>query len=242
MQNRWKVPEKFPVLNHGQLHVWRGIYNEADQHTGSSLSLDEQARSQRFHFDHDRGMFLYSHSLLRRLLAGYLDREPREVAYGYTKFGKPYLDQSVGKEKIEFNLSHSGDMVLIGITKDIQIGVDVEEIKPIPDLNQIAARYFSESEYSDLVTLSDSARIPAFYRCWTRKEALIKAIGEGLSMPLDSFRVSLLPGDPARVITSADPRFWMLADIDTTEGYAAATAAPVRSLKISHFSADRLKF
>ena len=238
MQNRWKIPEKFPVLNHGQLHVWRGIYNEADQHTGSSLSLDEQARSQRFHFDHDRGMFLYSHSLLRRLLAGYLDREPREVVYGYTKFGKPYLDQSVGKEKIEFNLSHSGDMVLIGITKDIPIGVDVEEITPIPDLNQIAARYFSESEHSDLVTLSDSARIPAFYRCWTRKESLIKAIGEGLSMPLDSFRVSLLPDEPARLFESLDRRKWTLLDLNPTKGYTAAAAVPIPILQAVQFSAD----
>ena len=238
MKIHWHVPGKFPNLDHGQLHVWRGIYVPSDQHGDSNLSQDEQARSERFRFASDRGMFRYSHSLLRRLLAGYVDLLPGEIEFGYTKFGKPFLNNKHGKESIEFNLSHSGDVVLIGITRNIPLGVDVEKIKPLPDLNKIAARFFSDSEQSDLSTLSGSAKIAAFYHCWTRKEAVIKATGEGLSMPLDSFRVSFLPGEPARLIKSADQRSWLLKDVESAQGYAAAVAAPVDRLQVIQFSAE----
>jgi 4'-phosphopantetheinyl transferase len=238
MQNQWQVPGNFPELDHGQLHVWSGIYNEADQYSGRTLARDEQERSEKFRFANDRGMFLYSHSLLRRLLARYACLLPEEIEFGYTKFGKPYLQQRPGSERIDFNLSHSGKVVLIGVTKNLPVGVDVEKIKPLADMSQIAARYFSDSEQSDLSTLSGAARTAAFYHCWTRKEAVIKASGEGLSMPLDTFRVSLLPGEPARLIKSADDRKWMLQDLSPADGYAAAAAAPVESIEISCYSAN----
>jgi 4'-phosphopantetheinyl transferase len=238
MQNQWQFPANFPVLDHGQLHVWSGIYNEADQPSGRSLARDEQERSRNFWFVHDRGMFLYSHSLLRHLLAGYAGFLPEEIGFGYTKFGKPYLLQGTGPERIDFNLSHSGEVVLIGVARNLPVGVDVEKIKPLADFNQIAARNFSDSEQSDLSTLSGAARTAAFYHCWTRKEAVIKASGEGLSMPLDTFRVSLLPGEPARLIKSADDRKWMLQDLSPADGYAAAAAAPVESIEISCYSAN----
>jgi 4'-phosphopantetheinyl transferase len=238
MQNQWQVPGKFPVLDHGQLHMWSGLYNEANQHRGRTLARDERLRSQQFRFAHDRGMFLYSHGLLRGLLAGYAGLLPEDIEFGYTKFGKPYLQQGPGSDRIDFNLSHSGDVVLIGVAKNLPVGVDVEKIKPLADLSQIAARYFSDSEQSDLSTLSGAARTAAFYHCWTRKEAVIKASGEGLSMALDTFRVSLLPGEPARLINSADGRKWMLQDLSPADGYAAAAAAPVESIEISHYSAN----
>lgn len=238
MQKPWRVPNKFPALHHGQLHVWSGIYNEADQLDGRTLSPDEQVRSQRFRFAHDRGMFLFSHGLLRSLLAGYTGLLREEIEYGYTKYGKPYLHQGAGADRIEFNLSHSGDVVMIGVARNFLVGVDVENIKPLADMDQIAARFFSAFEQSDLGTLSGAARTAAFYHCWTRKEALIKASGEGLSMPLDTFRVSLLPGEPARLINSADDRKWMLQDLSPVDGYAAAAAAPAESIEISYYSAN----
>lgn len=240
MQNRWQVPGKIPVLHHAQIHVWRGVFNEGDPANEKILSNEEQERSRRFRFDHDRGIFLYSHSLLRSLLAGYAGLRPGEIEFGYTKFGKPYLHQRTGPDQIEFNLSHSGVVVLIGVTRNIPLGVDVEKIKPLADMDQIAARFFSDFEQSDLSTLSGSARTAAFYHCWTRKEALIKASGEGLSMPLDTFQVSLLPGEPARLVKSADSRKWSLQDISPADGYAAAAAAAVESIEVSFYSANSL--
>ena len=137
-----------------------------------------------------------------------------------------------------FNISHSNHAVLYGFTLGRRIGVDIEFVKPIPDIEAIAEKFFSRKERTELMTLPEDLRRDAFYHCWTRKEAVIKASGEGLSMPLDSFRVSLLPGEAARLITSTDNRNWTLQDLSPADGYAGTAAAPVELIEISYYSAD----
>ncbi len=238
--NQWHVPDYFPGIEPGVLHIWRSIYDPSAATKENFLSQEEKARHDRFHFERDRRRFRFSHGLLRRLLAGYLNQQPHEIKFCYTQYGKPYIETSENQSGVEFNMSHSGDLVLVGITRSIPIGVDVEKIEPLPDMDQVAGRFFAKGEQKDLFSLSGSKKITAYYQCWTRKEAVIKASGEGLSMPLDSFRVSLLPEEPVRVINSSDEKPWTLFDLTPAGGYAAAAAAPVSNLQVCCFSAREI--
>ena len=240
MGNYWVVSNNIPIIETGELHLWRAFLSANTAPYTQYLDEQERERMQRFRFEHDRRMYGFSHVLMRRLLAGYLGVLPKKIGYSYTQYGKPYLRFQDRHDRIEFNLSHSGEVILIAVAITVPVGVDVEKIKPLPEMDQIAARFFSNGEQVDLSSLSGSAKLAAYYHCWTRKEAVIKASGEGLSMPLDSFRVSFLPGEPTRLVKSADQRAWLLLDIKCAKGYAAAVAAPVDRLQVSYFSAEGL--
>ena len=240
MRTQWQKTKHIPCIQSGELHIWRAFLGANPLPSDYYLAVDERQRMQRFRFEHDRLMYGFAQGLLRTLLAGYLDLSPREIEYSRTEYGKPYLELPLGDPGLEFNLSHSGEAVLIAITQGTPVGVDVEQVKPLPDLDQVASNYFSAAEQVDLFSLTGSARIEGFYRCWTRKEALIKASGEGLSMPLDSFQVSLLPGDPPELVKSANSSTWMLLNIEPAPGYAAAAAAPVNYLQASYFTVEQL--
>lgn len=237
---QWQVTKHIPGIISGELHIWAAFLGTNPLPHEFYLAGDERQRMQRFRFEHDRRMYGFAQGLLRILLAGYLDLTPRDIEYSRSEYGKPHLDLPGGNAGLEFNLSHSGDAVLIAITRGIPVGVDVEQVKPLPDLDQVASNYFSAAEQVDLFSLTGSARVDAFYRCWTRKEALIKASGEGLSMPLDSFQVSLLPGASPELLQSANSSTWMLLNIEPAPGYAGAAAAPINSLQASFFAADQL--
>jgi 4'-phosphopantetheinyl transferase len=241
MRTQWQATKHIPSIEPGELHIWAAFLGKNPLPSDYYLTGDEHQRMQRFHFEHDRLMYGFAQGLLRIILAGYLRISPRDIKYMRTEYGKPYLE--LGKEDagLEFNLSHSGEAVMIAITKGNPIGVDVEQVKPLPDLDQVARNYFSAAEQADLFSLEGPARIEGFYRCWTRKEALIKASGEGLSMPLDSFQVSLLPGTPPELVKSVNSSTWMLLNIEPAPGYAAAAAAPVKYLQASYFTVEQLE-
>jgi 4'-phosphopantetheinyl transferase len=160
------------------------------------LSADEAARADRFLRREDRDRFIRSHQALRYILAGYLDRSPEAVRFRIGPPGKPELDVP-DQDALHFNLSHSGRHALIGVADGISIGVDVEAIRPFGDPMAVARAHFHPGEIADLARLSGAAREAAFFACWTRKEAVVKALGTGLSFPLDRFRVALPPADPA---------------------------------------------
>jgi 4'-phosphopantetheinyl transferase len=237
MNNTWHKKPEVPAIKTDELHVWKAALSDGIPINEEILAADERVRLRRFHFERDRKMFLLARGLLRWLIGGYVDITPKEVEFSYTEYGKPFLTATEGKTDLEFNLSHSGEIVLVAVTRSTPVGVDVEQIRPISDMDQIAARFFSASERQDLDSLSGSERVDAFYRCWTRKESVIKAYGEGLSMPLDSFRVSLLPGEPARLLRSLDRRHWWLLDLQPEQGYAAAVAASAAKQEVHYFSA-----
>ena len=192
------------------------------------LSVDEQERAARFRFDVHRTRFTAGRAALRHLLARYLEIGPEEVVFGYSAHGKPSLGGSVAESGVRFNFSNAGGMGLAAFVLDREVGVDLEELKPVTDFAGIAERFFSPAENRALLALPAEARDAAFFTCWTRKEAYIKAVGEGLSIPLDSFDVTLAPGDSPRLLaTRGEPGCelrWSLHELHPGPGFVGALA------------------
>jgi 4'-phosphopantetheinyl transferase len=157
----------------------------------------------RFRFDRDRRRFIVARAVLRCILADYLRVPPAAVRFSYGKRGKPALPEPWA-DRFHFNLSHSGELALIGVTGEGRIGVDIEEFRPVAEEDRIAERFFSPREHATLVSLPKEQQQAAFFNCWTRKEAYIKALGDGLSCPLDRFDVTLGPDEPPRLVGILD--------------------------------------
>lgn len=194
------------------------------------LSSGEMRRVARLHHPDDRARSLVSRGLLREFLSGYLGVPPREVSFRYGVNGKPALSGHQGEGGIHFNVSHSGALALFAFVRDVEVGVDVEALRPLPDLEAVAARFFSEAEVESLMGLSPERRELGFYNAWTRKEAFVKAIGEGLSHPLRDFDVSLEPGGPVQLLRlacdDAGPERWSLVPLEPAPGFVGALALP----------------
>jgi 4'-phosphopantetheinyl transferase len=189
------------------------------------LSGEEQERALRFRIERPRSDFILTRGTLRRLVGRYLDIPPKEVRFRYTEHGKPLLD---GDVSLHFNVSHSDGLALMAFVKGREVGVDVEKVVPQTEVEKLAERFFSPRERSDLKSYSGDDLRAAFFRCWTRKEAYIKGKGEGLSLPLHQFDVSMKPDDRDALLAtrpdSAEAGRWTLCDIRTSPGYAAALA------------------
>lgn len=197
------------------LHLWRIDLEQSTQQGSqllSSLSDFEQARAKAFYTDELRRRFVMRRAALRHILSAYLDVPPNAHAYAVGLHGKPSLPDAA----IHFNLSHSQDVALIGIAQ-CPIGVDIEHVVAISDLALVATRHFTEREQQALFSLPQQQHLAAFYRCWTRKEAFIKADGSGLALPLKRFAVTLKPDEPAAFQSIDLPNFaldeWHLLDI-----------------------------
>ncbi|KAB1071218.1 4'-phosphopantetheinyl transferase superfamily protein [Methylobacterium planeticum] len=206
--------------------------DDAQAACAAVLSPEERARAARFLRSGDRARFIASHAALRLVLAYALGSEPRALAFAAGPAGKPEL---VGAG-LAFNLSHSGDRALVGLSTQARIGCDLEALRPVPDAIRIARSTFAADEAAGLAALPPAARDRAFMAVWTRKEAIVKAIGAGLSMPLDRFSVSLPPG-PATLLRISggreEPADWTLAHLEPGPGYIGAAAiaqahAPLR--------------
>lgn len=221
-----------PPPAHDEIHVWHQSFcheaAEVDAFRGL-LSSDELQRAARFRFDKDRSEFMVSRGTLRRLLGCYLQVPPKELRFAYSAYGRPGLAGDAPSTMLDFNVSHSGGVALLAFARDRKIGIDVEKVRRDFGTSEIAERFFSTAERAALRDLPQQQRHEAFFRCWTRKEAFIKALGEGLSHPLDQFDVSLAPGTPAALLaTRPDPKEvgrWTLWNIQTPGDYAAALAA-----------------
>jgi 4'-phosphopantetheinyl transferase len=200
------------------------------------LDEDEAKRASRFRFSHLRDSFVITHGVLRYLLGRYLDSSPSRICFTYGDKGKPHV---VSEANIHFNLTHSDDMASIAFTLGCEAGVDMEHVRQVEEMQQIADRNFSAEEAAELMLLPENERERAFFRCWTRKEAYIKAIGDGLSCALDSFRVTLLPNMPPRLIHIGGDRvaaeMWSLHDLCLAPDYAAALAYRDRERSVSLF-------
>jgi len=175
--------------------------------------------------------------LLRVLLGGYLQQTPEGLEFSYGQHGKPALSGGNASSGLCFNLSHSSGLVVYAIARGRNLGIDVEHVRPDSAGEDIAERYFSAREMRDLRGLPPEARVHGFFRCWTRKEAYLKATGMGLRIPLDSFAVSLAPGQPAEFLSGVDPQ-WHLAAHNPAEGYAAAVAYDGAACTMKYFSVD----
>ncbi|MEM7333206.1 MAG: 4'-phosphopantetheinyl transferase superfamily protein [Chloroflexota bacterium] len=206
-----------------------------------TLNDDERTRANRFYFDHDRHHFIVARGVLRQLLANYLGIFPVNVVFDYGHNGKPLLDQQHHNNGriLEFNLSHAKGVGVIGFAWDRIVGVDVEKIRPLDDGPNIAKRFFSKSENEIFFSLPESEYPHAFFNCWTRKEAFIKAIGDGLTYPLDKFDVTLTPGKPARLISvegsTAKAERWHLVSFFPMKDYVGALIAEGKNWTIKAF-------
>lgn len=191
-----------------------------------SLSPDEQQRALRFHFERDRVRFTSGRGMLRRCLGAFLGTAADRVRFRYTEYGKPSLSVEFSSARINFNISHSGSNALLAFSIGRELGVDIEEIRPDFATWEIGQRYFSALEVQTLRSLPTSLQAEAFFNCWTRKEAYIKAIGEGLSCPLNRFDVTLAPGEPARLLETRGRGLpasaWAMRSLDVGRGYKAA--------------------
>jgi 4'-phosphopantetheinyl transferase len=193
-----------------------------------TLRADERQRAERYVFKKDRMHFVVARGLLRVLLGHYLRQEPQHLRFIYGPHGKPALATDPGGVDLRFNVSHSHSLALYAITRSREVGVDVERIRPKVVQEPIAERFFSPREVTVLRALPTPLQATAFFACWTRKEAYMKATGDGLTLPLDQFDVSLAPGEPAALLhTTWDPQEaarWALQDLAPAPGYRAAVA------------------
>jgi 4'-phosphopantetheinyl transferase len=196
----------------GEVHVYIADL-DGDPADASVLSEDECARAARFHFDRDRRRFVAGRSALRSLIASYLDVPAADIAFSYGPQGKPFVSGST----LSFNVSHSGPAAVFAFGPCDELGVDVEILDHARYDDGVAERFFSPREVATLQALAKAERADAFLRCWTRKEAFIKARGEGLSLPLHEFDVAFAPGTRPQILRTAwsahEPAEWTLCDI-----------------------------
>jgi 4'-phosphopantetheinyl transferase len=214
-----------------EVHSWCASLDvppETSARLYATLTPDERSRSARFHFERDRQRFIVARGVLRDLLASYLRTQPGQVGFVYNAFGKPDLGPEFAN-RLKFNLSHSAGCALVAIATAANVGVDLEYIRAQSDYAGIARRFFSAAEVDYLLALPSHLYAEAFFSCWTKKEAYVKACGEGLAIPLNSFSVPLTT-DPAH--TPADLRVgsthivparrWSIFTLRPAAGYAAA--------------------
>ena len=224
----WHEPPKEIRLHRDQVHVYcleLDWLRSKLQNIQALLSPDEMERAHRYHFEIDQRRFILRRGFLRQLLGAYLRIAPSQIRFSVNEYGKPALDSSLNAY-LRFNLSFSEDLVLFAIAYEREVGVDVERVRSDFEIDAVARRFFSTLEQSFLRKLPHHHQAEAFFCGWTRKEAYLKAHGRGLSLPLDQFDVSLLPGEPAKLLATrhapADVQRWRMLHLEPAPGYVAA--------------------
>lgn len=246
MKNTWLNPPESWSLESNELHVWRihvPSFFEYLTMLEKLLSPDELSRANRFHFQIHHNRFIVARSFLRILLGKYMKILPQDISFNYMEHGKPEIHPKLNPEKIRFNLSHSKDWALLGVVKNINIGVDVEFMRENVEHLKLAGRFFSPQENATLRSLPESKQFEAFYLCWTRKEAFIKADGKGLSFPLKNFSVVFHPDLPPALESVAGDlqtaENWSMFNPDFPGNYKAAVAIEGKIGQMNCFEADR---
>lgn len=225
----WPKPPDNPTIEQDEVHVWRALLDIETSHVHAllkTLTSDEVEKAQRFRFSRDRRRFIVARGVLRAILSKYLGLEPGRLRFCRNPYGKPFLAGEHGESELHFNLAHSDCMALYALALRRNVGVDLERVRSNFSHEPIAAGFFSKWESTILGALPKGKQSEAFFNCWTRKEAYVKAKGEGLSIPLDEFEVSFLPGEPAMLLrTYSNPMEalrWTLQGIDPGHGYTGA--------------------
>jgi len=233
------------ALPEDEVHLWRvdlEAIRAGESRWQKVLSSDELTRASRFHFSRDRQRFVAARALLRTILGSYVGTDPGNLSFSYSNKEKPSLGPENAGFGVTFNLSHSGGIALFAFTRRREIGVDVEQVRSDSDLEVIARRFFSAREQSQLVDLPAQEKVEAFFRCWTRKEAYMKATGDGLSLPLSQFDVSLTAGEKNALLATrpdgAEAGRWLLREVPAGSGYVAALCVRGQNWKLSEWSKD----
>jgi 4'-phosphopantetheinyl transferase len=225
----WESPPGKLALDRREVHVWRGRLDLEAETLGrlwAILSPDEQNRAKRYRFAKDRDAFVAARGMLRGILSRYLDLSPEALRFDYSVHGKPFLPGELDGARLRFNLSHSHGLALCAVASRREVGIDVEYQRPELADESIAERFFSAREITTLRLLPSSLQRAAFFACWTRKEAYMKAVGRGLTIPLDRVEVTLAPGETVALLSTeggpADAGRWSLRELEPGAGYAAA--------------------
>ncbi len=227
-------------IGNEHVHVWRVDLSVADTRVPTLegvLSLDERARAARVSRGENRRRFVVSRAVLRCLLSQYAEVAPEQLRFGYGPHGKPGLESTGLAQGLGFNVSHSGDVILYAVARGRSIGIDVEYERPRSNFMRIAERFFSIEECEALHAFPERDRPSAFYRCWTRKEAYVKARGDGIAAGLDTFSVSI-DEEPCLLRSDEGPAEvarWSMVDIVVEDGYVSALCAEGREVVVSHF-------
>jgi 4'-phosphopantetheinyl transferase len=232
MNNAWQRPPRNLQLSADLIDVWKVPLNLPPaqvRNYRAVLSREEQQRCDKFKSEKRRREFIIGRGLLRTLMGQCLEMDPSVFEFAYTEHQKPYLPVAALGVPITFNISHSRDLALVALALERHIGIDIEYLRPDVDFKKLAGRFFSERESRSLEAYHDVRLTAAFFACWTRKEALLKAIGEGIAFGLGDFSVAVDPQD--RVVTlhthwdEAEAARWSIVNLDLNPGYAAAVAA-----------------
>ena len=218
-----------PPFPANEVQVWATDLVRDEAPFWPLLSLDERVKAERFRFERHRRRFVVARGVLRQLLGSYLAIAPEVVAFTYSDHGKPALDSRHNQFDLQFNMSHSHETAVYAFCVGVPVGIDVEWVqRPLTDAKQIVNRFFSPREAAEWQSLPAEFQMEAFFNGWTRKEAFIKAVGEGLSFPLNEFDVTLRPDEPAfirQIRGSVEAAAnWTLTSFVLDGGYVGATA------------------
>ncbi len=227
----WETLPATLILGDDEVHVWRApldLVGPALDHLIRTLGDDERARADRFRFDRDRHRFVAGRGVLRAILARYLASPPSRIRLGYGPWGKPMLALEPGAPDLRFNLSHADGIILVAIARGRELGVDVERVAPGRATAAMIERCLTHREVAALRALQPDKQAEAFFRCWTRKEAVLKGRGEGLTLSPRSVEVSLDEDGPPALLAiagdAAEASRWSLRDLGAGVGYVAALA------------------
>lgn len=235
----WHLPPKQLSVSSSEVHIWRVLIDRPTlpvEQLAKMLSADELTRAERFYFERDRNRFIVARAALRTILGSYLGVAAKQVQFCYGHRGKPALAPIQAKSGLEFNLSHSGEVAVCAVTRDRDIGIDVEFIRPITEAEQIAKRYFSVRENASFQALPNSEKQAGFFYHWTRKEAHLKAEGEGLSANSDRFDTSVAM-EEAKMLESSDRTCnrWFLQEFTPAPNYIATVAVEGKGWNLTYW-------
>ena len=235
----WKTPPSILKIDDSKIDIWSV---SIEQHVNKLpdywelLSSFEKEKANRFRFEKDKNCYVIARGLLRILLSRYLNLKSQKINFRYAEKGKPYLQHP---SNIKFNLSHSKNCIVLAFTKNIEIGIDVEYTKNNLEILQVADSFFSKQEIKELKSLQPIYRLSAFYNCWTRKEAFIKATGDGLSFPLNQFTVSLESSKSAEIKEilwdNKEKDLWSLETFTPQKDYIGAVASRNKIKDINYY-------
>lgn len=236
----WLIPPPTLKLATDEVHVWLVAVDRATarvQSFKSFLSDDEHIKQVRFHFQKDRDRFIICRGILRQILSRYLGCKAQDLKFCYNEFGKPALCADT-KQPICFNLSHSHNLALIAVSHNC-VGVDIEYIRTDLAIADMAESIFSSTEYVLWQALPPNLKTEAFFTCWTRKEAYLKATGKGLSLAMNAIDVSFIPKQPAILLKTAwdaqEPYRWLLQELSPDPNYVAAIAVASNNWQVKYW-------
>jgi 4'-phosphopantetheinyl transferase len=234
-----------PSLSIGEIHVWTARLVDDPQITAALLPLlsrEERARAAQFSFEHDQGRFVQAHGRVRQILSNYSQAGAGTLCFARNRDGKPYLVPQANGPNLQFSVSHSENCCMLAVRLDHRIGIDVENVRDLPQAMDIALRYCTPTESSALAALQGSAQRDAFFALWTHKEAMVKGLGVSLGANLGRVEFALDPAGGLRLVAwegdRSVARKWCLLRLDPAPGYVAAvaTAHPIRSLRVQNWN------